>query len=93
MRRSKKDKGFVTPTGWTITEAGRRSGAYYVREHRARRNQFWLWVLRLLIALAVLVAVSPYLRDEDIGGSLVRLLDYRPTPPVNPGNQNGMLRK
>jgi uncharacterized membrane protein YhaH (DUF805 family) len=64
-----------------------------VREHRARRNQFWLWVLRLLIALAVLVAVSPYLRDEDIGGSLVRLLDYRPTPPVNPGNQNGMLRK
>jgi hypothetical protein len=93
MRRSKKDKGFVTPTGWTITEARRRSGAYYVREHRARRNQFWLWVLRVLIALAVLAAVSPYLHDEDLGSSVARWLDYRPSAPVNPGNQNGLLRK
>jgi hypothetical protein len=93
MRRSKKDKGFVTPTGWTITEAGRRSGSHYMRERRARRSQSLVWVLRLLIALAVLVAVSPYLHDEDLGGSLIRLLDYRSAAPVNPGNQNGLLRK
>jgi hypothetical protein len=93
MGRSKKNKGLVTPSGWTITEAGRRSGAHYMRERRARRNQSLLWVLRLLIALVVLAGASPYLRNEDIDSALASFLNYRPAAPVNPGDQNGLLHK
>lgn len=92
MRRSKKNKGLVTPSGWTITEAGRHSGAY-VQARRARRNQALLWMLRLLIALAVLAGASPYLRNEDIDSALASFLNYRPAAPVNPGDQNGLLHK
>jgi hypothetical protein len=88
MRRSKKDKGLVTPSGWTITEAGRYSG-----ERRARRKQSLVWVLRLLIVLAVLAGISPYLRDGDIGRSVASFLNARSVATVSPGDQNGLLRK
>lgn len=92
MRRPKKDKGLVTPTGWTITEA-ERTTVREEHERRARRNRSCLWALRLLVALLVLASAVPYLRNEELNVSLSKLFDLRPAAPVNPGDHNGLLRK
>lgn len=93
MRRSKKENGVLTASGWRITEAGRHSGPIELRAHRVRRNQSLLWALRLLVGVIVLVGVAPYLRDEVIGSSVATFLNARSPAPINPGDHNGLLRK
>lgn len=90
---NKNDKGKVNEEGWTISQNERGPTAYQVRARVTRHHSLLLWMLRLALASAVLVGVSPYLHEEDLSVLFARLLSFGPAPPVDSGDRNGLLHK
>jgi hypothetical protein len=89
----KNGKGTFPSEGWTIIEAERHTRANHVRTRLARRNRMLLWALRLVIALLVLVSMTPYLSQEDLIARLGVIANYRVVAPVDSGDRNGLLHK